>query len=340
MQTPNDHRPPAAEPTGPSIRRRTAAALVVAVMGAVLLSAGNPTGPVLPPAGAPLRAEDATGLTVAHRGDQVHAPENTMPAFEAAFASGAELIETDVRLSSDGVPVLIHDASVDRTTNGSGRVAGKTLTELRRLDAGAWFDRDFIGTPIPMLTELLDLLLEHEDPRARVMLELKGTWRMEDVRGLTDEVRDRDLVDRVIVGSFSPVTLSHLMNAAPRIARVVIRNELPRDVAQWVRMAGASAVLTTQGSLLNRPDAVAELEAMRVDILVYTLNDEASWHRVVAAGANGIITDYASDLRPWMARHARNDGLVIARATQERILAPGDEHGLPIASGADEVTKR
>lgn len=338
MHHENEPRPHVADDLRPSPRRRTAAALVVAVMGAVFLSAGNPTGLVLPPAGAPLRAESATGLTVAHRGDQLHAPENTMPAFEAAFASGAELIETDVRLSSDGVPVLIHDASLDRTTNGSGRVAGKSLSELRQLDAGVWFDPAFRGTPIPLLTELLDLLLEQEDEHARVMLELKGSWRMEDVRGLAREVRERELVDRVIVGSFSPVSLSHLMNAAPKIARVVIRDELPRDVVRWVRMAGASAVLTTPGSLLRRPDAVAELEAMRVDILVYTLNDEHAWRRAVDAGANGIITDYASDLRPWMARHARNDGLVIARAVEQRPMAPG--LGLPIASGSGYVTKR
>src|SRR5690606_23251334 len=130
-----------------------------------------------------------------------------------------------------------------RTTNGSGRVAGKTISELRRLDAGAWFAPEFRGVTIPLLTELLDLLLEQEDERTRVMLELKGSWRMDDVRGVAREVRDRDLVDRVVVGSFSPVSLAHLMNAAPRIARVVIRDELPRDVVRWVRMAGASAVL-------------------------------------------------------------------------------------------------
>jgi glycerophosphoryl diester phosphodiesterase len=102
-----------------------------------------------------LRAPGQAAFVASHRGDQELAPENTLPAFRMAMASQVEFLETDIQLSSDNVPVLIHDATVDRTTNGTGRVAELTLAQLQRLDAGSSFSPAFAGTRIPTLDSFL-----------------------------------------------------------------------------------------------------------------------------------------------------------------------------------------
>jgi glycerophosphoryl diester phosphodiesterase len=94
----------------------------------------------------------------AHRGDMKHFPENTLPAFASAVAKGAHMIEFDVYLTKAGVPVIIHDRTVDRTTDGKGNVTDFTFEELRNLDAGSWFDPKFVGTRIPTLQETLEVI--------------------------------------------------------------------------------------------------------------------------------------------------------------------------------------
>src|SRR5688572_15046907 len=93
-------------------------------------------------------------LSIAHRGSSLFAPENTLAACFAAEGK-ADLVEVDVRVSSDGKLVLMHDASVDRTTDGTGAVSGKTLAQLKLLDAGSWFAPGFAGERIPLLEEML-----------------------------------------------------------------------------------------------------------------------------------------------------------------------------------------
>lgn len=99
----------------------------------------------------------ATGAC-AHRGDTQAAPENTIPAFESAVKKGADQIEFDVQISKDGVLVLLHDPTLNRTTNGTGKPADYTFEELRALDAGSWFDPAFSATPIPTLREALEII--------------------------------------------------------------------------------------------------------------------------------------------------------------------------------------
>jgi glycerophosphoryl diester phosphodiesterase len=97
-------------------------------------------------------------MKIAHRGTTIHGPENTLPAFETAIEKGMEYVEIDVRFTSDGVPVVIHDITVNRTTNGEGKVSDFTLNELKKLDAGSWFADEFVGTRVPTLEETLELL--------------------------------------------------------------------------------------------------------------------------------------------------------------------------------------
>lgn len=117
-----------------------------------------------PPPAAPHRVE-----IIAHRGESCCAPENTLASIDAAFNAGASHMEVDIRLTADGVAVLMHDAALDRTTNGTGSVAGMTLAQLKELDAGSWFGPDFVGTTIPTLAEALQVAAG----RGRLLLDVK-----------------------------------------------------------------------------------------------------------------------------------------------------------------------
>jgi glycerophosphoryl diester phosphodiesterase len=120
--------------------------------------------PITPPPVAPRRVE-----IIAHRGDSCCAPENTLAAIDAAFNAGASHMEVDIRLTADGVAVLAHDATVDRTTNGTGSVAAMTVAQLKQLDAGSWFSPEFTGTRMPTLVEALQVAAG----RGRLLLDVK-----------------------------------------------------------------------------------------------------------------------------------------------------------------------
>ena len=107
---------------------------------------------------------------VAHRGHELVAPENTLPSFRAALDLGVEYLEVDMRVTKDGVPVVIHDATVDRTTNGSGQVTQLTFAEIRALDAGSWFSPEFAGVQVPTVEEVLNAA----NGRACILADLKA----------------------------------------------------------------------------------------------------------------------------------------------------------------------
>ena len=144
----------------------------------------------------------------AHRGWCGKYPENTMPAFEAAVAVGVDQIETDVRITKDGELVLIHDARVDRTTDGTGFVKDQTFAELQKLDAGIHMGEQFRGTRIPKLTDLMDLVKDH--PTMTLDIELKeypeGDWA-ETAYSVCDRVMrivdDYGYADRVVINTWS-----------------------------------------------------------------------------------------------------------------------------------------
>jgi glycerophosphoryl diester phosphodiesterase len=249
-----------------------------------------------------LRAPGEPAFIAGHRGDRADAPENTLPAFQAAFAGGLEFVETDVQLTADGVPVLLHDPTVDRTTDGSGAIAELTLAEVQTLDAGSWYGPAFTGTRVPRLSEFLDLLAA--TPHKKALLELKEYWTTDDLRGVLDEIFLRGVQGRVVFAGFHLGTVANLAEVAPAIPRVIIRRDLPADPVGLVRFYGAVAVMTSPWSLETYPDAVADLHAAGLGVLVYTLNSEKRWNEALGHGVDGIVTDAPSALDDWIAQTA------------------------------------
>ena len=161
-------------------------------------------------------------LVIAHRGDSAHRPENTLAAFASALEIGAAIAEFDVHLTRDGEVVVIHDATLDRTTNGHGAVRNMTLAEIRRFSAGypARFGSTYAGERVPTLAEVLGLLRE----RAQAMIEIKGDAVTDDAEGgieahVVEEVRKAGMEKEVALISFDRRALIRCRTLAPEILR-------------------------------------------------------------------------------------------------------------------------
>ncbi|HEX5859050.1 MAG TPA: glycerophosphodiester phosphodiesterase family protein [Microbacterium sp.] len=244
------------------------------------------------------RSPGDAAFVASHRGDSASAPENTIPAVESAIAGGFAYVEVDVVLTADGQPVLMHDRTVDRTTNGHGRIAELTLAEVRALDAGAWFDPSFAGTQVPTLEEFLDVLAASH---SKGLVELKGVWDAEAAMRLTTAVVSRGLERDVAVASFDTRTLAHVSTASPVIYRLAIFRALPDDVVAAARTMGVRGVLTNERSITARPEVVDELHAEGMRVVVYTLNEDAQWGEATDLGVDGIVTDDPGSLFEWQA---------------------------------------
>lgn len=283
------------------VRRALASAVVTLALVAVLLLVPDAVSVYATNMMGALRAPGEPAFIAAHRGDRAHAPENTMAALEAALDSDFEFVEVDVQLSSDGAPVLIHDDTVDRTTDGAGAVSELTLDELRALDAGSWYAPEFAGAQVPLLDEFLDALA---GSRKKALVELKGHWAPEGIRTVLDAVYLRGVQNRVVFGSFNLTTIAHLARTAPAIPRVIIKRDLPQDPVALVRYYDAIAILTTPASLENDPQVVERMHAAGLGVLLYTLNSEKRWSEALAYGVDGIVTDKPSKLDGWIAKTA------------------------------------
>ena len=271
-----------------SVRRSTAAFTVTIALVAVLtfdhtaatVHAAQPLGS--------FGLNDGVPLTIAHRGDPAAAPENTLPAFEAALRSGAQVLELDVQLTSDGHAVLFHDEVLDRTTNGSGPIADRTLAELQVLDAGSWYGSAWAGTRIPTLSSFLPLL---QQSNARALIELKGIWSAEGLRPVIAAIYRAGVQDRVVLASFETPTLLDLWREAPSLQRAVVVRRLPDDPIAFAAAHGASTVVTSLRSFQVEPEAADLLRAAGLTIIVYTLNRADLWQQAVELGVDGVVTD-------------------------------------------------
>ncbi|QTX05094.1 glycerophosphodiester phosphodiesterase [Agromyces archimandritae] len=309
----HDRPQPASDPAirprrGPShgIRSR-GSRIALAVAAAAVLSASLVVAATPPRASAvdvfgALRDRGEPAFIVGHRGDRAEAPENTMPALEAGLDGPMAFIETDVRLSRDGVPVLIHDGDLERVAGRPGRVADATAAELASTDVGSWYSPAYAGVGVPQLDELLEALAVR--PHARALLELKGDWTAEQVRGIAAAVEEAGVRSQVVLQSFSLAAVESAQRAAPFLPRILLMRELPADPTRIAERYGVIAIATTAKSVKRAPGAVELLHEAGVGVLTYTLNSEDTWEVVRALGVDGIITDRPSDLDEWIAETA------------------------------------
>ena len=228
---------------------------------------------------------------IAHRGASGHSPENTLAAFERAVQLGAGFIETDLHLTRDAQFVAIHDATLERTTNGRGAVRDFTLAELRRLDAGMWFDREYMGQRIPTLDEVLEFARKND---VIFYLEVKydAAWGMH--HSLVAALQKAENAARTIVISFDQTTLAALRRVDASVMMGLLADEPGPDYVKDALELGARQ-MCPQVSLIT-PDLVQRAHGADLQVATWTVNDAEAMRRVIAAGVDGIMTNFPDRL--------------------------------------------
>ena len=268
----------------------------------------------------PLASEAGFVHVCAHRGHSVGAPENTLPALDAAAERGATLAEIDVVLTRDGEIVLLHDEILDRTTDGRGRVAACDLAELRRLDAGAWFAPAFAGTRIPTLAEALAAARRHG---MGLLVEIKERRRTDlMIERLAEVLTAERAVEEVLVISFDHPSLLDMKLRLPAVRTELITHARHVDPVGLARRAGAAS-LAIEWDMFH-PDDARALHAAGVAVRVtlprperlalrrgYGLDDEPAIADALAAGlidalAGDDVEAVAGLVRRHAAAHQRN----------------------------------
>lgn len=227
---------------------------------------------------------------IGHRGAAGSAPENTLESLRAAARLGARCVEFDAKLTADGVVVLFHDETLERTTDGRGRVAETGFARIRELDAGAWFGPSWRGVRVPTLAQALRLVVELD---LGLIIEIKPCpgREAETARAVVEVVRRCWPADRppLLLSSFKPDSLAAARAAAPELPRGLLIWESPAD---WAKIAAELGCETVHCAWqhLTAPWA-AEIKALGYGLAVYTVNDPAQAHGLLAWGADCIITD-------------------------------------------------
>lgn len=231
----------------------------------------------------------STPLIIAHQGASRDAPGNTLAAFRLGMEQGADGVELDVHLSADGVPVIIHDDTLDRTTDGTGRVADHTVWELQQYDAGSWLDPRFAGETIPTLDEVFEAL-----PGALVHVELKSTALFNnDLEERTLAVIRAHNAERdVVVSSFNPLALARMHALAPDLALAIAFDpihSLPLRRAWLHSMLNLHALHPFHTMYNARHMAWAHRRGLKVN--VWTVDEPAEMRRLIALGVDSIFTN-------------------------------------------------
>jgi glycerophosphoryl diester phosphodiesterase len=233
---------------------------------------------------------------IAHRGYSARAPENTLPAIELALAHAADGLEFDIQVTADGVPVVIHDETVDRTTDGSGAVAGMELRPLQRLDAGGWFEAGFAGTRIPTLEEVL---ARTTGRLRRLYPELKGVRSAADVERIASLLTAYHAPPAITVLAFDWTWLRVLRTFDPALAAgFSVEDAAHFDAALGQAASFGNAVVSPAYRLLvERPDRIEAARGAGVELVAWTVNDAEAAKLLVGLGVGRLITDDVALLR-------------------------------------------
>lgn len=224
-------------------------------------------------------------LAIGHRGAAGHMPENTMPSFERALALGADALEFDVALSRDGVPVVIHDDTLDRTTNGSGPVEHMLFEDLRRLDAGSWHGDP---THLPTLAEVLEAFA----PRTLLNLEIKHSERRAPLVDACVEAVVKHKAERAVVfSSFDHDALRLVRHLLPK-ARIGVLSDMTGIEKAFACAAEIGAENLHPPIFLVNRELVARAHAAGLKVWTWTANPPEAIAHAIESGADGIFSDF------------------------------------------------
>jgi glycerophosphoryl diester phosphodiesterase len=235
---------------------------------------------------------------IAHRGFSARAPENTLASLEAAIETGVESVEFDLHTAACGTPVLFHDVMLGRTTNGVGPLRRRPLAHLKALDAGGWFGPEFASERIPTQDEALANI---KGRFYRVYQDIKGYREIEDLDRMVTIVREREMADQTIFTSSDWVIMNRLRRFAPEIQRAYLA-----DRSEKLNEAVDRAVLDENALLnvglnvaLGAPHLIEDALGEGVEVMAWTLNDEADAAQALEMGITRLVTDEVERLLAW-----------------------------------------
>ncbi len=242
-------------------------------------------------------------LIIGHRGCAAHAPENTLPSFQQGLQTGVDLVELDYRHSRDGVPVVIHDATLDRTTDARKSWGGKTIrvdarsvADLQSLDAGSWFDPEFSGTRIPLLAEALNSI---QSAGGMTVIERKAG----DARTCVELLQANKLINHVVVISFDWEYLRAFHELAPTQIlgalgppAVLANGKKPSGVKKTLNAARLDQLQKTGAQVVVWDRRVTRESVVRahqrgLKVWIYTIDQPSLANRLLDLGVDGIITN-------------------------------------------------
>lgn len=234
---------------------------------------------------------------IGHRGACGYAPENTLESINTAADMGVEWVELDVKLTADSVPIIFHDDTLDRTTNGSGPVAARTWEDIGHLEAGSWFSEGFAGARIPSLEEAVELLINRG---MGLNLEIKACpgREVETAEAALDILsRVWDDHERLLISSFSHVSLETARDMATDWHRGLLlwHDDMPQD---WKALAEYLDVSTINISneLATRP-FLEDIIDFGKPVAVYTINDPQRARHLISWGTDAVFTDVPDTIR-------------------------------------------
>ncbi|MBQ7377994.1 MAG: glycerophosphodiester phosphodiesterase [Clostridia bacterium] len=233
-------------------------------------------------------------LIIAHRGASGYHPENTLPSFAAAVEMQADAIELDVHYTKDREIVVSHDATIDRLSNGQGRIALYTLEELKHFDFGYKFYKGCRGIRIPTLAEVYELL---KDTKLYVNVEIKGSdpQMPADLDALA---RRYGMEDRVFYSSFCHWQLARMKAVAPDALVAPLYGAFSlHDAPAYAKSFGAAAIHPDMGDIFEMPEIVARAHSLGQRVHVWAPNSEEHMERLLRLGCDGLIMDYPDRAR-------------------------------------------
>ena len=229
---------------------------------------------------------------IAHRGFSAIAPENTLAAFEVAIARGAHSIEFDIQLSADSIPVIFHDATLDRITGISGKVRDKNLSELQILDAGKWFSHEFSGQKIPTLDAAL-AILKKVDKFLYFDVKPHCEWSDSEVADFVKTLQDAGIPEKCVITSFNDGFLEQVRQISDDLAigHIVANLEAYKSQLAQAVVKGDRLISSLYRVLLENPGLIAESRSQGVDIVAWTVDDREDLQKLLDFGITRIVTN-------------------------------------------------
>ncbi len=229
---------------------------------------------------------------IAHRGFSAIAPENTLAAFEVAIARGASSIEFDIQLSADNIPVIFHDATLDRITGVSGKVRETNLSELQTLDVGTWFSDEFSGQKIPTLEEALNIL-KNVDKFLYFDVKPHCEWSDSAVADFVKTLQDSGIPEKCVITSFNDGFLEQVRQICDDLAigHIVANLEAYKSQLAQAVVKSDNLISSLYRVLLENPGLIAESRSQGVDIVAWTVDDPKDMHKLLDLGITRIVTN-------------------------------------------------